>query len=482
MAKHPLEDVLHPKSVAVAGASNVGSGGRFVTALRELGFKGNIYPVHPKYKEVHGAKCYPSVSDIPGPVDHVISSIPATQVLNLLDDCAKKGVKSIHFFTARFSETGRPDAIALEKEVLRRAKKAGIRLIGPNCMGIYYPAWGLGWNLGMPKESGPIGLVSQSGAAAYDLIETAKTRGLYYSKGISYGNAIDFNECDYLEYLAQDPETKMILMYIEGVRDGKRFLDILRKTTSKKPVIILKGGRGKSGTRATASHTASLAGSAAIWKTAMKQAGAIEAVDTDEMLDVASAFYFLPPMVGNRVGVTGGTGGSSVMAADLCEEVGLDVIPLPDSIRQELKQKGSAIWDWISNPADFSISVEDFNAGELVGMMAAHPDFDMNIVFMNTPSSMPSFRPGPPPTIDEYLKRYSLDKITVKPLLVVVGERNRGRDTNATATYISTIELREKLADRHLPVYPTVARAANAAAKMINYYKNQRAFCNTGGS
>ncbi|MDD5289542.1 MAG: CoA-binding protein, partial [Dehalococcoidales bacterium] len=322
MLKHPLEDILHPKSIAVAGASNAGSGGRFLAPLMELGFKGKIYPVHPNHQEVMGLKCYPTVRDIPEPVDHVISSIPAPQVLSLIDDCAQNGVKSIHFFTARFSETGRKDAIELEKEVLRRAKKAGIRIIGPNCMGIYYPGWGMAWNTGMPKESGPMGLVSQSGAAAYDLIEAGKTRSLYFSKGISYGNAIDFNECDYLEYFAQDAETKLILMYIEGVRDGKRFFDILRKTTSRKPVIILKGGRGKSGTRATASHTASLAGSTEIWKTAMKQAGAIEAADIEEVLDIASAFYFLPPAYGTRVGIAGGSGGGSVMAADLCEEAG----------------------------------------------------------------------------------------------------------------------------------------------------------------
>ena len=146
MSQHPLEDILHPESIAIAGASETGIGGRYVSALLKLGFKGKIYPVHPKYQEVKGIKCYPSVRDIPGNVDFVISSIPATQVLNLIDDCALKGVKCIHFFTARFSETGRKDAIELEKEVLRRAKNAGIRIIGPNCMGIYYPAWGISWD------------------------------------------------------------------------------------------------------------------------------------------------------------------------------------------------------------------------------------------------------------------------------------------------------------------------------------------------
>ena len=258
----------------------------------------------------------------------------------------------------------RPDrAIELEKEILRRAKNAGIRIIGPNCMGIYYPALGISWDPTMSAEPGPMGFISQSGSVAYEVIGTAEIRGMHYSKAFSYGNAIDFNECDYLEYLGQDAETKLIIMYIEGVRDGKRFLDILRKTTVKKPVIILKGGRGKSGTRATASHTASLAGSMEVWNTAMKQAGAISVAHIEELLDVAAAFYFLPPAYGNHVGVAGGGGGGSVMAADLCEEAGLDVIPLPDEIREELRKQNNPIWDWVTNPVDFSIALEDSVSG-----------------------------------------------------------------------------------------------------------------------
>lgn len=474
MSTLPLEDILHPESIAVAGASEKGQGGRFVAALIALGFKGKIYPIHPGYDKVMGLKCYSSMRDIPEGVDHVISSIPSTQVLSLIDDCAQKGVKSIHFFTARFSETGRKDAIELEKEVLRRAKAANIRIIGPNCMGIYYPAWGMGWNKIEPKESGPMGLISQSGAAANDLIDLGRNRGLYFSKGFSYGNAIDFNECDFLEYLAQDSETKLIIMYIEGVRDGKKFFDILRSTAPKKPVIILKGGRGKSGTRATASHTASLAGSMEIWRAAMKQSGAIEVADTEELLDVASTFYFLPPAYGVRAGVAGGSGGGSVMAADLCEEAGLDVIPLPDEIRRELKQQGSPIWDWISNPADFSIASGDLKIGNMVKMMAANPNFDLNILFISPPRVMQMIRPMFNLTMDEHLEKFHFDELNGKPLLVVPIDRGRGAGDRSGETFKAMNELREKLTNKHLPVFASISRAANAAVKMVNYYKRQR--------
>jgi acyl-CoA synthetase (NDP forming) len=468
MSPNPLEEILHPQSIAVAGASETGDGGRFILALLKLGFKGKIYPVHPKYQEVRGIKCYPSVRDIPGNVDFVISSIPATQVLNLLDDCAMKGVKCIHFFTARFAETGRQDAIELEKEMLKRAKAAGIRIIGPNCMGVYHPGWGISWDPGMSNTPGPMGLISQSGALAYELIETAGTRGMHYSKGISYGNAVDFNECDYLEYFAEDDETKLVVLYIEGVRDGKRFLDILRKTTAKKPVIILKGGRGKSGTRATASHTASLAGSTEVWKTAMKQAGAVTVSDIEEMIDVAAAFYFLPPAYGNHVGVAGGGGGGSVLAADLCEEAGLDVIPLPAEIREELKKQGNPVWDWISNPADFSILPGGVGAEALSKMMAAHAAIDLNIVFI-----VPRGSRGPL-TVDSLITQFPFDDMKSKPLFAILYDRSSGeKDPTGRITGIFT-EFKNRLVEKSIPVYPNITRAANAAAKMVKFYKQQK--------
>ena len=185
MSNHPLEEILHPRSIAVIGASGKGRGGGFITPLKELGFKGNIYPVNPKYTEIMGMKSYARVRDIPGPVDFVISSIPAKGVLELIDDCVDKGVKGVHLFTARFSETGRKDAAELEQEILRRARKGGVRLIGPNCMGVYHPDEGIAFNEGMPKESGHMGLASQSGQAVGEIVGYSAIRGIRCSKAIS---------------------------------------------------------------------------------------------------------------------------------------------------------------------------------------------------------------------------------------------------------------------------------------------------------
>jgi acyl-CoA synthetase (NDP forming) len=473
MSTHPIEELIHPRSIAVVGASASGRGDGFLSPLVQQGFKGALYPVNPKYSEVMGFKAYARVRDIPGPVDYVISSIPAAGVLELIADCAEKGVKIIHLFTARFSETGRKDAAELEQEILRQARKANIRLIGPNCLGLYYPAEGIAFDRGMATESGPVGLASQSGQAVGEITSLASHKGIYFSKAFSYGNAIDFNECDYLDYFAQDPETKLILMYIEGVRDGPRFLNSLRAAAAVKPVVILKGGRGEAGTRATASHTASLAGSREIWNTVVNQAGAVSAEDIKELVDIALAFNFLPEIRRRNVGVVGGSGGSSVMAADLCEEAGLNVIPLPDSIRQDLKKKGNAIWDWVGNPADFSISMGDeSSAREVAILMAAHPDFDFLITFVNGPWDL-----GLEPfNLEQHLKRYSLEDVGDRPLVIVFQDTARYYiDADKMAEYDQIItEMEARFIGGGYPIYPDIKRAALAVSKMIGYYERKR--------
>jgi acyl-CoA synthetase (NDP forming) len=474
MSDHPLEEILHPKSIAVVGASASGRGAGFLAPLREFGFKGELYPVNPKYDEIFGLKSYARLRDIPGPVDYVISSIPAAGVLDLIDDCVEKQVKCVHLFTARFSETGRQDAAELEQEILRRAQDGGIRLIGPNCLGVYYPKMGMAFNEGMPKKPGNVALASQSGGGVGEITADAGLRGIRFSKAISYGNALDFNESDFLEYFTQDPETEIILMYIEGLRDPRRFHRVLREAAAVKPVIILKGGRGSAGTRATASHTASMAGTQKLWDSMIKQAGAISAVDTEEIVDIALSFCFSTPITGRRTAVAGGSGGSSVWAADLCEEAGLDVIPLPLEIREELKNRGNQVWDWIGNPADFSISMGDRrDTADIMKMMAAHPDFDLLLMFMSGP-----WRGGRPGnvSIEEHMKQYELREIAGKPMIVILQERPMGppvKDTKQLADMMA--QMRKWMIKAKLPVYPSIKRAANAAVKVIEYYERRPA-------
>ena len=473
MSTHPLEELLHPKSIAVVGASS-SSGGRpvgFVSPLLDFKFKGKIYPVNPKYSKIAGLKSYPSIKDIPGAVDYVISAVPAGKVLDIMEECSQKGVKVMHLFTARFSETGRQDAAELEQEILRQARKKGIRIIGPNCMGVYYPEERISWSSNFPRESGSTGLISQSGNLALWLIPMAALRGVRFSKGISYGNAIDFNECDLLDYFSEDPSTKLIMMYLEGVRDGKRFFNTLRQVTPKKPVIILKGGQGKAGTRATASHTASLAGSMEIWKTMVTQAGAVCADTMEEIVDLAASFYFLPPITGRRVGITGGAGGPSVLSADQCEEAGLDVIPLPEEIRQELKSKGIAAWDWLGNPADRSVIGDDsLSTGDILQMMARNQNFDLLIALISAP-----YRVGRKERLsaDTHLKPYKLTELDYKQLLTVVSDMSLGINDYNNSSWKLMCDVRTKLVEANIPFYPTIERAARAVSKLIDYYQKR---------
>lgn len=472
MSTHTLEEILHPQSIAVVGASgNFPFGLNFAAAPLKYGYQGTIYPVNPKYSEILGLKAYPSLREIPGSIDYVISCVPASEVLGILEDCPPKGVKAVHLFTGRLSETGRPEAAELEQKILKKAREKGIRLIGPNCIGLYDPRQGIAMADDLPREPGSVGFLSQSGGVVRQVPTLASLRGVYFSKAISYGNGIDLNECDFLDYLAQDPETKIILMYIEGVKDGRRFFNTLRQAATIKPVVIVKGGRGTSGTRAAASHTAALAGSLKIWETLVAQAGAISAENLDEMVDLAVSFHFLPPIRGRRVGVLVQAGGASVLAADECEEAGLDVIPLPIEIREELKSKGNPIWDWIGNPADMSIREDDkLETSDMLQIMAENPNFDLLI----TPVGAPYRAGQQESSVDEYLKPYKLIGNNLKPLLAMVTEMRLGINDYDSLNWKLTGEVKTKLATAGIPSYPTIGRAARAARKLIDYYQRRK--------
>ncbi len=275
-----LDYLFHPRSVAIIGVSRDSTqyspGRAFMQSLLGSGFKGKVYPVNPSGGEAFGLKIYPSVKDIPDRVDYVIAAIPARYTPQLVADCATKGVRAIHFFTSGFSEIEGDEGKRLESDMLTVARQSGIRILGPNWMGFYCPETGLTFAFNFPKQTGPLGIIAQSGGNSIYCVNEAATRSIYFSKVISYGNASDLNESDFLEYLTYDPETKIIAAYIEGVRDGSRFVRVLERAARLKPVIIFKAGTTETGTRAAAAHTSSMGGSRRIWESQLKQAGAIQ--------------------------------------------------------------------------------------------------------------------------------------------------------------------------------------------------------------
>ena len=330
--------IFYPKSHAVIGASPDQSkyGGVFLRALLEFGYKGQVYPINPHETEILGLKTYPRVSSIPSQVDFATIAVPAQYVPAVVEECLAKGIKAVQIITSGFSEQGQLGE-NLESQLVRIAKK-GIRIIGPNCFGVYSPGGGLTLLPGknFPKEVGTVGCICQSGSLAVRIIRSASSLGIRFSKVISFGNACDINECDLMEYLSHDRETKLIVGYIEGVKDGFRFFKLVQQASKMKPVIIWKGGLTKSGARAVRSHTASLGGEKAIWDAFFKQTGAISINSLEDLLDTILAFIHLTPYEGRKVGILSGGGAVSVVAADVCERAGISMPPFSEETSKKL--------------------------------------------------------------------------------------------------------------------------------------------------
>jgi acyl-CoA synthetase (NDP forming) len=380
MKKPPsLDEVFSPRGVAVVGASSTGAG--FATgvmvALKEAGFPA-IYPVNPKYSEVMGLPCYPSVRDIPGVVDHVVVSIPAESALALLDDCAAKGVRSVHFFTAGFSESGEAKQAELEQTMLARAKAGGFRIIGPNCVGLFVPGSRLVNTAVGSLKPGPVAFISQSGGHANNFPGYGSPRGLRFSKIVSYGNGLDVDESELLDYLSQDPETEIIAAYIEGVKDGRRFRKALEGAASRKPVVVYKGGTTEAGQRAAHGHTASLTSSVAVFKALCRQMGTIQADDVDELIDVLVALRFVKPIPPDTgVAVIGGGGGPSVQASDEMEKAGLRMPALPSEVRDKLKQVLRVVGSILANPIDAGNLTDPKTIKATMRIVSRVPDINM---------------------------------------------------------------------------------------------------------
>ena len=352
--KPTLDEIFSPRGVAVVGASphNLSFAELVVHSLKETKFPA-VFPVNPKHKEVLGLPCYPTLTDIPGVVDHVVVSIPAEAVLKLLDDCVAKRVKSVHFFTAGFGETGEAEKEGLERAMLVKAKAGGFRIIGPNCVGLYVPKSRLVNSFNSSLEPGPIAFISQSGGHAQNLPDYSRARGLRFSKVVSYGNALDVNESELLDYFSRDPETEIITAYIEGVKDGRRFLRAMAEAAVQKPVVIYKGGKTEAGRRATYGHTASLTSSVAIFDALCRQVKAIQVDDLDEMIDILTALRFVRPLPQDtRAALMGAGGGPSVLASDEMENEGLRVPGLSPAVQAELKQSLPVAGSIFTNPLD----------------------------------------------------------------------------------------------------------------------------------
>lgn len=460
-----LDFLFNPQSIAIAGTprntKDMIAGAFFLNSLLRFGFKGNIFPVNPKASEIHQLKAYPDIMSLPQTPDYVICCLSASLTPQLIKDCAAKGVKAVCLYTAGFSEAGE-EGRKLEQELGNLARESGIRLIGPNCLGIYCPSTNLSFSTQFGKEAGNVGLICQSGGNSLELTTVGGFQGIRFSKVISYGNAADLNEADFLEYLAQDAETEIIGAYIEGIKEGKRFFEILSQVTKKKPVIVLKGGRTISGMKAATSHTGALASSKESWDALCQQVGLLQVYSTTEMLDLMMAFLYIKPPKGQRVAIIGGGGGIGVLATDKCESAGLIVPTFSDELRKKLKRSNPETGTSVNNPVDSPKAIADrLTLLETIKAVADSGEVDlilMHISFVSTPwPAVSKVNEGELETVIEASKSIDI------PIALAL------RNGNIPPSSEVFFRLHQRCLEAGLAVYPTLSSAALAINRFTQY-------------
>jgi acyl-CoA synthetase (NDP forming) len=449
-----LDCLFKPESVAVAGISpdpGKWSGGIWIKTLIQLGFAGRIYPVSKSMTEYEGLRVYPDIERVPDNIDLIVICIPARFTPQLMAQCVHKHVKFAQFFTAGFSEVDGHGA-ALEREVIEIAGRGGLRIVGPNCMGVYCPESRFSWRADFPPEPGVIAFSSQSGTSAVQMVRLAAARGLHFSKVISYGNGADLNEVDFLEYFLADDKSRVIAAYIEGVKDGRRLFQTLRRASQVKPVIVLKAGRSPAGARGALSHTGSMAGSSLVWESMIRQAGAISVGNFEELTDAALAFSCLSSVKGKGVALIGCGGGTGIIGADECEEVGLTLPSLPENAIQALSQFIPREGTGIHNPIDlpWGQTLQQFR--ETLAIIGSCPDISSLIVHYEVDIFWHIFGGRELEKMIEALISAARD--CTKPVIAVLV-------TSGFPEAASAIQAQQHiLLKAGIPVYPTVRRAA----------------------
>lgn len=373
-----LDGLLFPRSVAVVGATPVAGKIGNVVFTNVASFPGEVYAVNPKYQEIAGKPCFPSVLDLPKPVDLAVVVIPAEGVSQVLLECGKKGIKNVVVITAGFRECG-PEGAKREKELVRLAQEYELNVLGPNTFGLISPRIGLNTTFA-PRHARPgsIAFLSQSGAFCSSVLDWAWKEKLGFSHFVSLGNKAVLDESDFLLAFAEDPETKVIVAYLEGIKDGPRFMELARWISQEKPIVILKAGRAEAGARAVSSHTGTMAGSDHAYDAAFRQCGVIRARTVEELFDYAYILSHQPLPKGKKIGIVTNAGGAGVMAADAAEWEGLIVARLSESTLQALAQRlppEAAIY----NPVDVigHATAEQYRAA--LELVLADPGVDLGV-------------------------------------------------------------------------------------------------------
>jgi len=445
-----LDLFFRPSSVAVIGASRDPEklGYAVLANLKDGGFSGALYPVNPKAEEILGLKAYPTVLDIPGPVDLAVIVIPYPLVPEALRQCGEKGVPAAVVISAGFREAGR-EGLERELELVQIARQYHIRLIGPNCLGVIdtHTPLNATFAAGMPP-GGPIAFMSQSGALGTAVLDMALAGRIGFSRFVSLGNKADVNEVDLLEAWEDDPGSRVILAYIEGLPDGQKFMEVARRVTRKKPVVAVKSGVTRSGARAVSSHTGSLAGSEAAYHAAFRQAGVIRAESMEHLFDLALAFAYQPLPRGDRIAIVTNAGGPGILATDALEHAGLQLARFrPETVQALMADLPSAAS--AANPVDVLGDALADRYEHALRLVLADPGVDGVLVIV-TPQAMTQ----------------------IEETAHVVGRVARETDKPVLGCFMGESRIAAGIAilqQYGIPNYPFPERAAAALAAMVRY-------------
>ena len=448
-----LKSLFEPEAVAVVGVSKTPNkvGSMIFRNFKGSGFCGKVYPVNPKYDKVFGERCYPSVREIPGSLDLVVIAVPAPHVIDVMSDCVAKGVKAVIVVSGGFKESG-PEGAALEEKLRRIAEGSGVRVLGPNCIGVYNPYSRVD-TIFLPEERlarpkpGTLSFISQSGALAVAMLDWLALHGYGIGKCVSYGNGCDVDETDLLLYLAEDDDTDVILLYIEGVKDGRRFMEAAKRAVLRKPVVAIKAGRSATGASAIMSHTGSMAGSDEVYEAAFKQTGVIRVGDFEEAFDVVKAFTMQPLASGRRVLIVTNGGGAGIMAVDACERSGLTVPELDEDVKRRLPFPPHFSR---RNPIDLTGDVKDEDYWTALNeAFLKYDGFDSALICILPQVPNLTFR------VADIIGR--ANKVSGKPIVA------------CCMGGAFTLKLTREIESRRIPVYPTPERAAKALSSLAVY-------------
>lgn len=459
--KPNLTHFFKPGAVAVVGASvTEGTVGKAIMVNLVREFKGVIYPVNPKYEEIFGLRTYKSCRELPEAPDLAVIAVPAKAVPQVIEECGGRGTKAAIVISAGFKEVG-PEGEKLEKELVEAARKYGVRVIGPNCLGVYDAHSRLNTIFNPPDRQktpppGNVAFLSQSGALGAAILDWLAEYNIGMSKFVSYGNAADVKEWELIEYLVEDPETKVIMMYIEGVEDGRSLLKAVRKATlAGKPVIVLKAGKSERGIRAVSSHTGSLAGSYKVYEAGLTQNGALVVNELDEFILATKALSWLPPPQGDRVAIVTNGGGAGVLTTDAVELLGLQLAELSEETKNYLRSKLPPAAS-LNNPVDIlgDAPPERYE----VAMEAVMRDENVDLIIVIGIMQSPAFKP-----VEVLANMKRLLSEYRKPMIFVApgGEY--------TVSNLKKIESEAKI-----PTFKSPEEAAKAYYFFTSWYKNYK--------